>query len=151
MEEAIHRFKYEGWRALAPALADLCADRLATEVPPGAALLAVPLHRRRHRARGYNQSELLAIELRKQLGLPRPPGRLARLRDTPPQVGLDRLRRHANVDAAFAWRGPRLAGEPVVVLDDVTTTGATLESCAAALRAGGAGRVLGFTVARVLL
>ena len=151
MEEAIHRFKYEGWRSLAPMLADLCAERLVTEVPPGAALVAVPLHRRRRRARGYNQSELLATELRKLLGLPRPAGRLARLRDTPPQVGLDRLRRQANVDAAFAWQGPGLAGQPVVLLDDVTTTGATLESCAAALRTGGAGRVLGFTAARVLL
>jgi ComF family protein len=151
LEEAIHRFKYDGWRALAPALAELCVDRLAAEVPLGAGLTAVPLHRRRRRARGYNQSELLATELRRRLGLPRLLGRLTRVRDTPPQVGLDRLRRRANVAAAFAWQGPQLAGEPVVLLDDVTTTGATLEACAAALRAGGSGPVLGFTVARVLL
>jgi ComF family protein len=151
LEEAIHRFKYEGWRALAPALAGLCVDHLASDFPPGAALVPVPLHPRRRRARGYNQSELLAAELRRWLGPGTPRGRLARVRDTPPQVGLDRLRRQANVDDAFVWKGPPLAGEPVVLVDDVTTTGATLEACAAALRAGGSGHVLGLTVARVVL
>src|SRR5947207_1014021 len=91
LERAIHRFKYEGWRALAPALAAVAADRLAGDVVPGALLLPVPLHPRRRRRRGYNQSELLALELgrrlrRRETG--RPPGRLVRLRDTPPQVGL---------------------------------------------------------------
>jgi len=151
VEEAIHRFKYEGWRALAPALAGLCVAHLAADVPPRALLIAVPLHPRRRRARGYNQAELLAADLRKQLHLARPRGRLARLRDTAPQVGLDRLRRQANVEDAFVWQGPRLTGESVVLVDDVTTTGATLEACGAALRAGGSGPVLGFTVARVVL
>lgn len=136
---------------MAPALAGLCVARLAADVPPRAVLVAVPLHPRRRRARGYNQAELLAAELRRRLRLDRPRGRLDRLRDTAPQVGLDRLRRHANVDDAFAWKGPRLAGDPVVLVDDVTTTGATLEACAAALQAGGSGHVLGFTVARVVL
>ena len=149
LEKAIHRFKYEGWRALAPALADLVADRLAPAMPPDAVLVAVPLHRRRHLARGYNQSELLAAVLRRRLGLAPPPGRLARLRDTPPQVGLDRLHRQANVADAFAWLGPPLAGRSVVVVDDVATTGATLEACAAALGGAGSGSVHAWTVARV--
>ena len=85
------------------------------------------------------------------LGIGAPPGRLLRLRDTPSQTGLDRLRRRDNVDGAFGWRGPNLEGLPVVVVDDVTTTGATLEACAVTLRAAGAGRILGLTVARVLL
>ena len=151
VEEAIHRFKYEGWRALAPALAGLCVAHLAADVPPRAVLIAVPLHPRRRRARGYNQAELLAADLRRRLHLAGPRGRLARLRDTAPQVGLDRLRRQANVDDAFVWQGPRLTGESVVLVDDVTTTGATLEACAAAIRAGGSGHVLGLTVARVVL
>ncbi len=53
------------------------------------------------------------------------------------------------MSGAFAWRGPDLEGRPVAVIDDVTTTGATLEACAAALRAAGSGPVLGFTIARV--
>jgi ComF family protein len=149
LEKAIHRFKYEGWRGLAPALADLVADRLAPAAPPDPVLVAVPLHRRRQRARGYNQSDLLAAALRTRLGLPAAPGRLMRLRDTPPQVGLDRLRRLENVADAFAWHGPPPAGRNVVVVDDVATTGATLEACAAALRRAGSGPVHAWTVARV--
>jgi len=149
LEKAIHRLKYEGWRALAPELADLLADRIAADPDRDLLLVAVPLHRRRQRARGYNQSELLAARLRARLELPRPPGRLVRRRDTPPQVGLDRLSRLANVTDAFAWEGPPLAGRHAVVVDDVATTGATLEACAAALRAAGSGPVHGYTVARV--
>ncbi len=155
VERAVHRLKYEGWRSLAPALGALAAGRLGGQVPPGAVLVAVPLHRRRQRRRGYNQSELLAADLRRRLGVPgpgaagAPDGRLVRLRDTPPQVGLDRVRRQANVAGAFGWRGEALAGRPVAVVDDVTTTGATLEACAAALRRAGSGPVVGLTVARV--
>jgi ComF family protein len=151
LERAIHRFKYEGWRALAPALAALLEQQLTLESPLGAQLVAVPLHPRRLRQRGYNQSELVAADLRRRLGLPSPGGMLVRLRDTPPQVGLDRLRRRANVASAFAWQGPPLAGQPCVVIDDVTTTGATLDACAAALKAAGSSFVLGLTVARVSL
>jgi ComF family protein len=151
LERAIHRFKYEGWRCLAPALAALMVERMALDGLSAGLLLAVPLHEARLRRRGYNQSELLAGELRGRFEVPRPPGRLVRLRDTPPQVGLDRLRRHANVADAFAWRGPPLGGEPVLLVDDVATTGATLEACAGALRAAGSGAVQGMTVARVLV
>lgn len=149
LERAIHRFKYDGWRVLAPALAGLMADRLATAAPPGATIVAVPLHAGRQRARGYNQSELLAAELRRRFGLRAPSGRLTRLRDTPPQVGLDRPRRQTNVEGAFGWRGAPLGREPVILVDDVATTGATLEACAAALREAGAGAVHGLTLARV--
>ena len=149
LEKAVHRFKYEGWRCLAPMLAGLLGDRLAVEAWPTGLVLAVPLHGRRLRQRGYNQSELLARELRAHLRLPAAPSCLFRVRDTPPQVGLDRLRRQANVAGAFAWKGPPLSGEPVLLVDDVTTTGATLEACARALRAAGSGAVHGLTVARV--
>ena len=149
LESAIHRFKYEGWRSLAPALASLLADRLAVDGLPAALLLSVPLHERRLRSRGYNQSELLARDLRSRFGLPGRAGPLVRVRDTPPQVGLDRRGRHANMAGAFAWRGPALAGRPVILVDDVATTCATLEASAAALRAAGSGAVHGFTVARV--
>lgn len=149
LERAVHRFKYEGWRSLDVPLAGLMADLAAVELVPGGLLVAVPLHPRRQRGRGYNQAELLARQLRRRFGLRAPPGRLRRLRDTPPQVGQDRLRRQANVEGAFAWEGQDLGREPVVLVDDVATTGATLNACAQALRAAGSGAVTGFSLARV--
>jgi ComF family protein len=161
LERALHRFKYEGWRSLAPALAGLVTARLppsAGQPPPAgqrsgqrseAWLVAVPLHRRRQRERGYNQSALLAREIRRAWALDLAPGRLLRVRDTPPQVGLDRQRRRENVAGAFRWRGAPLAGAFVLLVDDVATTGATLEACARALRDAGAGRIEAITVARV--
>lgn len=145
----IRRFKYEGWRCLAPVLAAMVGERMAVEGPPAGLLIAVPLHERRRRSRGYNQSELLAEELRRRFALAGQPGWLVRSRDTAPQVGLDRPRRLANMAGAFDWRGPPLAGRSVVLVDDVATTCATLEACAAALRGAGSGQVEGFTVARV--
>ena len=151
LERSIHRFKYEGWRALAGPLASLLEDRLAVDGTPALAVLAVPLHRRRQAERGYNQSELIARELARSLSLRMTGARLKRVRDTPPQVGLDRLRRRRNVVGAFVWEGPPLHGEPLLLVDDVATTGATLEACARALREAGSGAVTGIVLARVRL
>jgi predicted amidophosphoribosyltransferase len=76
---------------------------------------------------------------------------LVRVRATAPQVGHDRVHRWQNVRDAFAWRGPVLEGRSLMVVDDVATTGATLEACASALKLAGAGPVIGVTVARVRL
>jgi ComF family protein len=148
LERAIHRFKYEGWRSLARPLAGLLEDRLAVDGVPAGLLIPVPLHAGRRRERGYNQSELVARELARALRLPLSTA-LERVRETPPQVGLDRLRRRQNVDGAFRWAGGPLRGEPVLLVDDVATTGATLEACASALKASGAGSVTGIVLARV--
>ena len=147
----MHRFKYQGWRRLASPLAQLLAERLVVEGLASSMVVAVPLHPDRHRQRGFNQSDLLAIELRRRLDLREPQGRLVRIRATVPQVGNDRLHRWKNVQDAFAWRGARLDGRPLMVVDDVATTGATLEACATALKSAGAGSVIGVTVARVRL
>ena len=149
IEPAVHRFKYLGWRRLAVPFAELMAERLAIEGVAAAAAVAVPLHASRQRQRGYNQSELLLRELRELLALRSPSGSLVRIRATPPQVGHDRIRRFENVGGAFAWRGPPLAGEAILLIDDVATTGATLDACASALRAAGSGPVTGVSLARV--
>jgi ComF family protein len=149
VEQLIQRFKYQGWRRLSQPLALLLSERLVVEGLAASFVVPVPLHERRQRQRGFNQAELLARELRRSLALQAPPGRLVRVRDTVPQVGKDRSHRWENVRDAFAWEGPGLEGRSLLVVDDVATTGATLEACAAALKAGGAGPVVGITVARV--
>ena len=149
VERAVHRFKYEGWRRLAGPFAELVAERLALEGVAARWVVAVPLHPARLTQRGYNQAELLARELRRRMVLGEPAGKLVRTRPTPPQVGRDRLRRFDNVKDAFAWRGGGLEGESILLIDDVATTGATLDACASALRAAGSGPVMGVSVARV--
>ena len=151
VEPLVQRFKYLGWRQLATPLALLLADRIVVEGLASSSVLHVPLHRERKRQRGFNQAELLARELRRHLNLRNAPGKLVRVRATTPQVGSDRLHRWENVRGAFAWRGRPLDGRALMVVDDVATTGATLEACATALRAAGSGPVIGVTVARVRL
>ena len=149
IENAIHRFKYQGWRRLASPLAVLMAERLVVEGLAASFALAVPLHRDRLRVRGYNQAELLAREIRKRLALISPRGELVRVRATPPQVGHDRRWRLQNVQGAFAWRGDALDGKSILLIDDVATTGATLDACASSLREARSGPVIGVTLARV--
>ncbi len=116
-------------------------------------LVPVPLHRWRLLSRRYNQSALLARRLARISGVPYAPDLLRRLRATPSQGGLDARERRRNVRGAFGvapGQGPRLAGLRVLLIDDVLTTGATVEACARCLLAAGAGGVDVLTLARVV-
>lgn len=150
-ERAVHALKYRGRRALAGPLGDLMAARLAMDGYSAALVLAVPLHLRRQRQRGYNQAELLASRVRERIQAGRPAGSLERTRQTPAQVGQDAVRRRENMAGAFRWNGEPGARRPVILVDDVVTTGATLDACAGALRESGFGRVTGLTLARTPL
>ena len=148
VQQAIFSLKYRGIRAAAPDLARLLAGYAAEQRAPGDLIVAVPLHRRRLRMRGYNQSELLAGELSKLTGLPRAKGLLSRVKDAPPQVeAATRAQRRANVDGSYEVTGD-VAGRRVLLIDDVVTTGSTMSSCAAALKAAGAASVWGLALAR---
>jgi len=105
----------------------------------GARLVPVPLHPRKRRERGFNQSDLLARVLARAAGLPHPKSLLCRIIDTPSQTALDRTDRRANLKNAFALApGHDLnPGLRYVLVDDVFTSGSTLNSCAAALRRAG--------------
>jgi ComF family protein len=148
LREAIHHFKYRSRRELAEPLGRLLFDYwreadLATDL-----VIPVPLHKSRQKERGYNQSTLLAQALTRHAGLALNGKDLVRTRATPPQVGLDAQERKVNVHEAFQWTGGSLQGLVVLLIDDVCTTGATLQACAMALRQSGATGVWALTLAR---
>ena len=112
-------------------------------------VVPVPLHPRRLAERGYNQAALLAAPVARRLGVPFAPCALARVRDTPQQVVMDRASRLLNVAGAFAVRDRTfVAGGRVLLIDDVRTTGATLDGCARALHEVGARAILALVLAR---
>lgn len=150
LRRAVHRLKFHGRYAVAQALAPLMADGWARFALEADLLIPVPAHRGRERQRGYNQAALLAEALAEHLSLPVRPEALRRVRATPSQVGMDHLARRANVQGAFQADPRWIAGRRVAVIDDVCTSGATLEACAAALHQAGAVAVWGFTLARVI-
>jgi ComF family protein len=154
MRQAIHELKYRSHQSLAETLARLMADYWRANPLPGDVLVAVPLHPARLRERGYNQAELLAHALGGMIGLPVMRAGLRRVRHTRPQMSLDAADRHENVQSAFDYRpatqdgADGVRGQRVLLVDDVCTTGSTLEACGLALRAAGAASVWGFTLAR---
>jgi ComF family protein len=144
LADAIHALKYRDRPALARPLGAWLAARVP--LPPGAAVVSVPLGRRRRRERGYDQAALLAGALSRAAGALRLRAALERVRETAPQVGRDREARARNVRGAFAARG--VEGRDLVLVDDVVTTGATADACARALRAAGARSVTVVSLAR---
>ena len=142
---ALLEAKFRGVTTLLPPLA-----RAAAEIVPAAwrpsLVVPVPLHRARQRTRGYNQAGIAAEAVAGRLGVPYRVEVLRRTRATAPQATLDVARRASNVVAAFA--ASEVAGERVLVVDDITTTGATLDACARALLDAGAATVFALAVAR---
>lgn len=149
----VHAFKYNDVSALARPMASLMADCLHREFPSALTAVPVPLFPRRQRRRGYNQAALLARELARLCGLPLAEAALVRQRSTEAQARLTGQAaveaRRANVAGAFAGRPGLLPPAAAVLLvDDVMTSGATLDACARALAAVGAGEVYGLVFAR---
>ncbi|MFZ5439561.1 MAG: ComF family protein [Myxococcota bacterium] len=145
---AIHRFKYEDRSDLARPLGLLLAAsaRAAVASMPGT-VVPLPLHEARFRQRRYDQAALLASTLAPALGRPLELGWLARVRDTPRQVGLTEEQREQNVRGAFA-ASPVVQGHDVLLVDDVLTSGASAREASRALLAAGAARVFVLTLAR---
>lgn len=129
-------------------LAEAIAQTLGDDLAGFDAVVAVPLHWRRRLARGYNQAERIARPLAGLLGLPLLPG-LSRRRATPPQSLLGREERLANLRRAFSVPRPgRVRGLSLLLVDDVATTGATLDAAATTLKAAGATAVTALTAGR---
>ncbi|MHB0878947.1 MAG: ComF family protein [Anaerolineae bacterium] len=150
LRTAVHALKYEDERVLAGPLGALLAGVWRVESVDADCIVAVPLHRARLRERGYNQSQLLAEALGAAVGLPVMQGGVARIRETPVQVGSSARQRRANVAGAFA-AGDQVSGSAVVVIDDVCTSGATIEACASAVTTAHGHVVAALTVTQAVL
>lgn len=145
----IHRLKYDGQFALARPLGELLADRWPDWSEPVELIMPVPLHARRERQRGFNQAALLARHLSDAVGVPLEASAVRRARHTRPQVDLNPEERAANVAGAFMTTGHGMVDRHILLVDDVFTTGATMNATAEVLLAAGARRVSAYCVARV--
>ncbi len=151
LREAIHHFKYRSHLRVGAILGELMAYRLRRDSLRNFVLIPVPLHQERERARGYNQAALLARYIAQQLDLPVWETALLRVRKTQPQVNLHLHERMANVRNAFAVAPHAdVRGRSILLIDDVMTTGSTLEACAHALKQAGATHVAAYVLARAL-
>jgi ComF family protein len=146
---SVHQFKYKNLKILAGPLAGLLSAYLVENPLQGDVLVPVPLHPKRLRERGYNQSELLARNLSKLIRLPVINDCLIRQKFVLPQAQTHSVQeRRRNVKQAFVCKNGVLAHKQVLLIDDVSTSGATLDACASALKSAGAITVWGIVLAR---
>jgi ComF family protein len=146
----MHRFKYAGRADLARPLSELMRRAIPREIDRVPEIVVpVPLHPARIVERGFNQAALLAGPIACRLGVAFRPRALERVRDTPRQATLDRVRRATNLDGAFRVRDDAVEGKHVLLVDDVRTTGATLHECERTLRARRAALVSTLVLASV--
>jgi len=146
---AIHQLKYRNLRAITPALAILMNEYLEANHLDVDVIVPIPLHHKRIRERGYNQSALLAKELGILVQLPVDEESLVRDKYVLPQARTNSVEeRRLNVAGVFSCHGNNLQGKKVLLVDDVATSGATMNACAAVLKSAGAMNVWGLALAR---
>ncbi len=150
LRQALHRLKYRRDIGLGDALAVQMVDFILKLDWPIDMIVPIPLGKTRQKERGYNQVGMVARPLSLALGLAYSPKALIRRRDTRSQVGLPREQRRENVRDAFQAVGVQVRDRTILLMDDVATTGSTLEAGADALLSAGARQVYALTVARAL-
>ena len=147
-KEIIHNIKYNSVTELVPVLGKAMAQALKSNFSQKDALITfAPLHPKRLAQRGFNQAELLAKVIAKESKL-NLSHLLKKKKNTKRQVELKGNRRRKNLKDVFSFRGGDIKGKTIIIVDDVTTTGATLNECAKVLKAAGAKEVWGLVVAR---
>ncbi len=150
MRTAIHRLKYERDLGIALELADMLAQIMQATSWQIDLIMPVPLSEKRKAQRGYNQAALLAYPLSLQLHIPENTKGLVRVHETRSQVNLNFKERQENVQGAFCADPAMVKDKTILLVDDVFTTGATINAAAAALREAGSKRVYALTVAKAL-
>jgi ComF family protein len=151
--KAVHKFKYQGKTGIGKALGNVMADFASGIWKMGTfdMVMPVPLHIRRLRERGFNQSVILARQLSRRFHIPLDFSSLKRVRFTPSQVGMGRKERAVNVMGAFALtKHSDIVGKKILLVDDVYTTGSTLIECSQVLIDSGAAAVAVLTMARAI-
>ncbi len=153
LDRLVQSFKFNENLALAPLFADAMIAVVRNHLDSNGGerpdrIVALPLASRRLATRGFNQSAVLAERVAQNLGIGYAPRGMLKIRDTPPQAGLDREARLKNVRGAFDCEGGEVVGQHVALLDDVMTTGATMSEAAGALKKAGARRVTVWVLAR---
>lgn len=149
IDALIHALKYQSNLAVAPILVDLLIEKLRVIPEKPDAIIPMPLHPIRIRERGYNQAMELSRYLARRMGIPLLPESCNRIRHTPPQTELPWKDRRENIRKAFSCEID-LTGKHIAVVDDVMTTGATLNELAKILRQHGATAISNWVVARTL-
>ncbi len=150
LRSAIHALKYKGRKEVAVPLGRMMADYLSHPRETLDFIVPVPLHPERRKERGYNQAALLAAGISRQTGVPMATEVLVRSRYTKPQVTLNARERMENVKDAFECVDAAVQGKRVILVDDVCTTGATMDAAAQALWKCHPERVWGLTLARAV-
>ncbi len=148
IRSAIHALKYRNRKVVATILGEILANTYQQYQLNAEVIVPVPLHRSRSKERGYNQSELVAKHLGRLLNKPLNVTSLQRIKKTTSQMTLGAVERHKNVAGAFSCIDNQLQDKKVLVIDDVCTTGSTLDFCAVALKESGATSVWGLTLAK---
>lgn len=151
INKAIKLLKYRFIRDLSPYLGDYLSSFLRHSeesffVKKGTLVVPIPLHWRRYNWRGFNQANLIAMRLAQNLDLSISK-KLQRIRYKKPQTKLKKLERQKNIKNSFVWKGASLNKKDVVLVDDVVTTGATMDEAARVLKQNGARKIIGLAVA----
>lgn len=145
IKQSIYRYKYKGRREYAEWFAGQMYEKMASRIAvwEPELIVPIPLHKSKYKQRGYNQAWLLAAELGRLTGIPVDDGLLQRSRATEPMKALDGENRIKNLKNAFIISSNKVKYKKILLVDDIYTTGATMDACAKALRSKGVEQVYG--------
>jgi ComF family protein len=148
VQKLLHALKYKGNKEVGTLLGFMFGQEIAAagDLPNADLIISVPLHKKKKKLRGYNQSDLLAAGFSKATGIPWTGTALERIRHTATQTGKSKTERRENVKGVFAVKED-ISAKNIIIMDDVLTTGATLEECAEILKTAGCRKFYIMTIA----